>query len=95
MEFQLETGNPIDNDIMTDDMESLYNQGRVDALQLQLNYQRGYYALFNGVTDAIRMIDRQLASADTIRNFLCDIQREAEEEAISTQPFYMGPPLLR
>ena len=41
------------------------------------------------------MIDRQLASADTIRNFLCDIQREAEEEAISTQPFYMGPPLLR
>ena len=95
MEFQLETGNPIDNDIMTDDMESLYNQGRDDALQLQLNYQRGYYALFNGVTDAIRMIDRQLASADTIRNFLCDIQREAEEEAISTQPCYMGPPLLR
>lgn len=85
----------MDFDIMSDAEYDLLAQGKEEALQEQLNYQRGYITLFNGITDAIRMLDRQRMSAETLRSFLCDLQREAENDAISTQPFYTSAPDLR
>ncbi len=64
-------------------------------LRTELNYEKAYCLLFNGVTDAIRMLDRRLASADTLRAFLCDLQRQAEDAAVDQTPRFYTPSMLK
>lgn len=64
-------------------------------LRTELNYEKAYCLLFNGVTDAIRMLDRRLASADTLRAFLCDLQRQAEDAAIDQTPRFYTSAMLK
>ena len=64
-------------------------------LRTELNYEKAYCLLFNGVTDAIRMLDRRLASADTLRAFLCDLPRQAEDAAGDPAPRFFTPSMLK
>ena len=41
------------------------------------------------------MLDRRLASADTLRAFLCDIQRQAEDAAVDQTPRFYTPSMLK